>query len=245
MGYARLQLFQEPLAKCRLSSRDWSNLSCFEWNGTLHTIITMPLDWGEILTILFVVFNPLKVIGPFVALTRETQQPFRRQLAMRATFFAAIGVLVAGIMGQRIWANWGIRDAILLLAGGIVWFLVALFMVLQPYIPAFQRDYPVDQPSLALAFKPLAFPTIVTPYGIATLIVLMATMQTVGQQGAVLGLTGAILLLNWVAMIFARSILRLLAVPLELISWVLGILQVAIGLDLIYIALLKLSVIPT
>jgi multiple antibiotic resistance protein len=205
----------------------------------------MPLDWGEILTILFVVFNPLKVLGPFVALTRETQPPFRRQLARRATFFAAIGVVVAGIVGQRIWANWGIRDAILLLAGGIVWFLVALFMVLQPSIPAFQRDYPVDQPSLALAFKPLAFPTIVTPYGIATLIVLMATMQTIGQQGVVLGLTGAILLLNWVAMIFARSILRLLAVPLELISWTLGILQVAIGLDLIYIALVKLRVIPT
>ena len=134
------QLFQEPLAKCRLSRRDWSDLSHFGWNDTLHTIIMMPLDWGEILTILFVVFNPLKVIAPFVALTRETQPPFRRQLARRATFFAAIGVLVAGIMGQRIWANWGIRDAILLLAGGIVWFLVALFMVLQPYLPVFQRD---------------------------------------------------------------------------------------------------------
>jgi len=36
----------------------------------------MPLGWDEILTILFVVFNPLKVIGPFVALTKETQQPF-------------------------------------------------------------------------------------------------------------------------------------------------------------------------
>ena len=73
----------------------------------------------------------------------------------------------------------------------------------------------------------------------------MATMPTIGQQGVVLGLTGAILLLNWVAMIFARPILRLLAIPLELISWVLGVLQVAIGLDLIYIALLSLRVIPT
>jgi multiple antibiotic resistance protein len=206
----------------------------------LHTIITMPLDWSEILTILFVVFNPLKVIGPFVALTRETQQPFRRQLAMRATFFAAIGVLVAGIMGQRILLSWGVKQAILLLAGGIIWFLVALLMVLQPYLPVFQRDFAVDQPSLALAFKPLAFPTIVTPYGIATLIVLLATMKTLEQQEVVLGLIGVILLLNWAAMLFARPILHLFAVPLELVSWVLGVLQVALGLQLIYIALLKL-----
>jgi len=144
----------------------------------------MPLGWDEILTILFVVFNPLKVIGPFVALTKETQQPFRRQLAWRATLFAAIGVITAGIMGQRILLSWGVQQAILLLAGGIIWFLVALLMVLQPYLPAFQRDFSVDQPSLALAFKPLAFPTIVTPYGIATLIVLLATMKTLGQRSA-------------------------------------------------------------
>jgi len=49
------------------------------------------------------------------------------------------------------------------------------------------------------------------------------------------------LLLNWMAMLFARPILRLLAIPLELASWVLGVLQVALGLDLIYIALLKLA----
>src|SRR5436853_107063 len=108
-----------------------------------------------------------------------------------------------------------------------------------------RRDYPVEEPSLALAFKPLAFPTIVTPYGLATFLVLMTTMQTIREQGVILSLTGAILLLNWVAMIFARPILRLLTIPLELLSWVLGVLQVALGLDLIYIALVSLRVIPT
>ena len=70
----------------------------------------------------------------------------------------------------------------------------------------------VDQPSLALAFRPLAFPTIVTPYGIATLIVLLATMKTLEQQEVVLGLIGVILLLNWAAMLFARPILHLFAI---------------------------------
>ncbi len=215
------------------------------WNGTMQDIITTHLTWDKILAILFVVFNPLKVIGPFVTLTRDAEPAFCRRLAWRATLFVAIDVVVAGILGQRILEAWGVRHAILLLTGGVIWFLVALLMILQPYFPVFQRDYAADQPSLALALRPLAFPTIVTPYGIATIIVLMAIMPTLKEQGIVLALTVVMLLLNWVTMIFARPILRLLAIPLELVSWVLGVLQVALGLNLIYIAVLSLSVIPT
>ena len=121
---------------------------------------------------------------------------------------------------------------------------MAIITVLQPYFPALQRSPSVDQPSLALALKPLAFPTIVTPYGLATLIVLLTMLPTLVEQGILLALIVVILLLNWVTMIFARPILRLLAVPLELVSWGLGVLQVAIGLNLIYIAFLNLIVYP-
>jgi multiple antibiotic resistance protein len=210
----------------------------------MQDIITTHLTWDKILAILFVVFNPLKVIGPFVTLTSGAEPAFCRRLAWRATLFVTIDVVVAGILGQRILEAWGIRRAILLLAGGIIWFLVALLTILQPYFPAFQRDHAVDQPSLALALRPLAFPTIVTPYGIATFIVLMAIMPTLEQQGMVLALTVMILLLNWATMVFARPILRLLAIPLELVSWVLGVLQVALALNLIYIAILSLSMTP-
>ncbi len=208
-------------------------------------ILTTPLAWDKILTLLFIVFNPIKVVGPFVTLTRGTQPAFCRQLAWRAILFAAIGVVAAGVLGQRILINWGIQQALLLLAGGIIWFLMALLTVLQPSFPAFQPHPSVEVPSLTLALKPLAFPTIVTPYGIATLIVLMATMQTLGQQGVILALVAIMLLLNWVTMIFAHPILRLFAIPLELISWVLGVLQVTLGLYLISIALVNLHVIPT
>lgn len=196
------------------------------------------------MTILFVVFNPLKVVGRFAALTRGTEEAFRSQLAWRTTLFAAIGVVVGCVMGERTLAGWGVRQAILLLAGGIIWFLIALLAVLRPYFPVVEHETPVNRPSLALALTPLAFPTIVTPYSVATLIVLLATMRTLGEAVVLLALTGAVLLLNWAAMIFARSILRLLAVPLELISWVLGVLQVALALNLIYIALLSLSMPP-
>src|SRR5215469_14426903 len=152
----------------------------------MHSSITIPLPWDKILAILLVVFNPLKVVGPFATLTKDTDQAFCKKLAWRATIFAAIGVVVAGVLGQRILIAWNIPQALLLLAGGIIWFLMALLAILQPPFLTFRHPPSVDQPSLALALKPLAFPTIVTPYGIATLIVLMATMQTPGQQGVLL-----------------------------------------------------------
>ena len=211
----------------------------------MHNIITTPLTWDEILAILFVVFNPLKVVGPFAALTGGCGQAFCKRLAGRATILAGIGVVVAGVLGQRILIAWGVRQALLLLAGGIIWFLMALLTVLQPYLPVIQRYPSAEEPSLALALKPLAFSTIITPYGTATLIVLMATMPTLAMQVVVLALTAVMLLLNWIAMIFAHTIQRLFAIPLELIGWVLGVLQVALGLNLIYIALLHLSVVST
>jgi multiple antibiotic resistance protein len=152
-------------------------------------------------------------------------------------------VVVASVIGQRILVHWGIAQAILLLAGGIIWFLAAPMTVFQPYFPVLQHTPSTDQPSLALALIPLAFPTIVAPYGTATLIVLMATAKTLEQEDVLLILIGVTLLLNLVAMIFVRPILRLLAIPLQLIGWVLGVLQVALALQLIYLALLSLGVI--
>ena len=207
----------------------------------MYKITTASLSWEEVLTILFVVFSPLKVVGPFAAITRDMEPTFCRRLAWRTTLFAAVEVVVATVLGQRILLSWGIRYAVLLLAGGIVWFLIALMMVLQPYLPMLRSQPTFERPSLALAFRPLSFPTIVTPYGVATLIIMVATMPTLGLQILVLALTGVMLLLNWVAMIFARPILHLLALPLELVGWVLGVLQVALALNLIYIAILSLS----
>ena len=89
-------------------------------DSIVHNIITMPLAWDQILAILFVVFAPIQVVGPFVALTRGTDQAFCKQLAWRATVFAAIGVLVAA---SYLTVGWGNH----LVSGGNHYGLAALF----------------------------------------------------------------------------------------------------------------------
>lgn len=63
---------------------------------------------------------------------------------------------------------------VLAIAAGIILFLVALKTIMEQFgssVPSPQQNL---EPSLPLAISPLAFPTIVTPYGVAAVIICMA-----------------------------------------------------------------------
>jgi multiple antibiotic resistance protein len=89
---------------------------------------------------------------------------------------------------------------------------------------------------------PLAFPAIVTPYGIAALIVLLAFSD--GQQGrlTIAAAVVAIMILNLIVMLVARRLAIVLAFVLPILGAVLGVVQVALGLQIINNALQMLGV---
>ena len=82
---------------------------------------------------------------------------------------------------------------------------------------------------MRLAVSPLAFPTIVTPYGVAAVIVFMTLtpdfVRKVRFFAALLGL----MLVNLLAMLFAKQVLKYAGMPMQLLGSVLGIIQVALG----------------
>ena len=194
-------------------------------------------SFGKVFTFLFLTLGPLKIIGPFAEMTRGRDAAFRRELAYRGAAVAAVGLLVAVTIGTRILDKWGISVGALLLTAGIVLFLVALRPVLEQYAghdaraEAAQTAATSEHPSKALAITPLAFPTIVTPYGVAVLILLMA----LGANRAIgiLAVTAAVLGVDLLAMLGADRILRtpFVRTLLLIIGMVLGILQVALGIQ--------------
>jgi len=194
---------------------------------------------GKIFTILFVMLGPFKIIGPFVAMTAGQDRAFKRRLALEATIIAAIGLAVAVTIGTLVLQNWGVSVGALLLTAGIVLFLVALQVVLQQYEPHdhTKEHTPPTTPDLspsALSFSPLAFPTIVTPYGVAVLIVVV-TLRA-GQPGVLLqvfGITAVVLAVDYLAMLSADRILSTPKVrpALGIVGAVLSILQVALGVQ--------------
>jgi multiple antibiotic resistance protein len=126
---------------------------------------------AEAFTFLFVTLGPLNVIVPFATMTKG--RAFAPRLAFKTILVATIALLVAATLGAKTLQAWGISGGALLLAAAAILFLVALQPVLFGYNPggALPSVAAADRaPSESeLAFSPRAFPTIVTPYGLALL----------------------------------------------------------------------------
>lgn len=188
----------------------------------------------KIFVLLFLMLGPIKILIPFVDMTDGADPAFRRRLAARAVLFSAAALGVAGLVGRTMLANFNIPVPVLALTGGLVLFLVALQTVLQQFAGLAQRRADRQPPELKLALSPLAFPIIVTPYGIAAIIVFVALAQDdAALKLAIVEVAAFILLLDWLAMLFAHAILRWFGVVLQVFAVVLGVTQIALGLSVI------------
>ena len=203
------------------------------------------LDLGQILPILILMLGPIKIIGPLFKATNGADATQFRQIVVWATIFSALGLLIAGFLGESILSSYGIPLPILVLSGGIILFLVALRNVLDQFEahepPKGEAKAP-PAAAMKVALMPLAFPAIVTPYGIAALIVLLAFSD--GQEGRLTigAAVVAIMVLNLIVMLAARRLATVLAFVLPILGAVLGVVQVALGLQIINNALQMLGV---
>jgi multiple antibiotic resistance protein len=196
----------------------------------------------QMFALLFLMLGPIKVLVPFMNMTQGTAPEFRRRLATRAILYSAAALGLAGLIGQNTLDNFAVPVPVLALTGGLVLFLVALQTVLQQFQGPMGRTADGPPPTLQLAFSPLAFPTIVTPYGIAATIIFVTLANDIPSKLVVGGLLLAILALDWVAMIFAHVVIRYFGTALQVFAVVLGVTQIAIGLMVILRSLSQLGV---
>ena len=195
------------------------------------------LSLGEAFTFLFVALGPLNVIGPFATFTRGRDAAFKRGLAFRAFLVAAIALLFAATLGAKALQAWGISVGALLLAAGAMLFLVALQPVLAGYSPRggqVQAIPAVPAPSEPeLAFSPLAFPTIITPYGLA-LLILLFTLYPFGSGGlGILAIASFVLALDLLAMLCTDLLAKIPFIKpgLDILGCVMGVLLIALGVQ--------------
>ena len=89
----------------------------------------------------------------------------------------------------------------------------------------------------------ITFPTVVTPYGIAALIVLLANSPDMQRTWLILAILLGVMVLNLLAMLFARKLMGgITAMVLRILGAVLGVLQVALALTMIVRALREIGV---
>ena len=221
----------------------------------------IPLSY--IFIIFFITLGPLKTIPAFAGLTRDMPAQALRSLAARSTLIATIIVLVIALVIRGMLEKWRVSVEALLLAGGILLLISSIQGVLQVSRagtgaghspeggdsdagrPATQATGQMPPPN-ALAVTPLAVPVIVTPIGMVAILAFMNT--SVGNTGLtlkILGLLLVVMALNWLGMFFARPFIRIVgATTMQVIGWIFAVLQAALAVEIILIALSRLGVIP-
>jgi len=216
------------------------------WRKVADDIATAPTTNKatafNLFIIFFVTLGPLKIIPAFVQLTAHADAALRRQMAFRSTLLATVVILSVAIIGQNMVRVWRVQLPALMLAAGILLFLVSLNMVMIQY-GAMMGTKPVasksahspDPPSLEAVVSPLTFPTILPPFGIAIALTIVVGVSQLGLNTTpVLGLLLLVMLLNLLGMLAARPILGFLKpVTLQVLGFALAVMQLALGIEFI------------
>jgi multiple antibiotic resistance protein len=90
----------------------------------------------------------------------------------------------------------------------------------------------------------LTFPLVVTPYGVAALVAVLSASQDSGRTQMILGIAAGIMVLNLLAMLSARAVMQgMFAMTLRVVGAVLGVLQVALAVELVIRGLQELEIV--
>ncbi|GAB3341237.1 MarC family protein [Marilutibacter aestuarii] len=198
------------------------------------------LGYDNIFLVLFIMLGPIKAMGDYFLATRELPGPQVRTLALKVFALSTLTILLAGVVGSALLQKWQITAPVMQLVAGIVFFMVAIRMVLAQYGTAAPPPPAADAPPGAATMH-LVFPVTITPYGIAAVITLMALSHGADRSLRILGLTVLVMVLNLLALLTMRFIMKWIGmIPLKILSAVLGILQVALAAQVIVGALWKI-----
>ncbi len=195
---------------------------------------------------LFVVLDPIGLVLPFIALTRQETSAGRRSIALICVVVAG-GILMAFmVVGQVLLDLMGVSIASLQIAGGLLLLLVGIKMVMgevndQGPEPAEESDIELAESFQAtgveasVAVFPLAMPLLAGPGAITTVILLTdKTQYTPFEQVETLGIMIGVLGFTYLALMLADRIQHYLGpVGVTVITRILGLILAAFAVEMI------------
>jgi multiple antibiotic resistance protein len=185
-----------------------------------------PFSLSEVFTYLFVMLGPLRAIGPFSRITAGLYAVALRRAAIVSASMSTVVLIIGTFVGSAILSKWAVSDGALAFAGGLIFLLVALPMVISAPSPAREPDEsPTPRKGLGLYRELTA--TLVTPFGLAALVLFVRL--TPSQTGPILAVLVAVMILDLIAMLFARPLLKYLSIPPEALGMIFSVLQVALA----------------
>jgi len=185
--------------------------------------------------------GPLRTIPVFYGLTRENPGSYRARAAVLATLMAGAIIALVVLFGVSTIQSWQVSVAALNIAIGILLIRGTFFTltILEPgrmeaTVKRESRDgKPVS--AAALAFSPIAAPTIVTPTGVVTVVLFLLLAQGDAALEHQIYLVLLLMLgLNLLGMLLADFIMRYIRpIVLAVIGWVFAAMQAALAVEVI------------
>lgn len=195
-----------------------------------------------VLTIFFMLLGPARLIPALGDVMRGADEAFERAVAWRAALIAAGLLAVVALMGSAMLGRFQISGEGLRIAGGLVILLSAL-VALFTHGGTSNGVVPGTRP-LRHAVTPVVNPVIVTPAGVASVMIFrMLEPEYPGIGTAVALALGIVLVLDFLVMHFHSAIQRALwPMPvIRLLGAMLMFVQVCLGVETILGALQKLT----
>lgn len=188
---------------------------------------------GKLFPLLFNMMGPIGLIPSFATLTAKMSEADRSTVANRAAFLALVSLALAVFLGAVMLESWSISNGSLVLAGGVIVAVTALLPIVsrggEPAPSAKEQQSPRQ-----LAVSPLAFPIMVSPRAVAILIIFVAYFPTMDGKLTVLAVAALMMGLNLLGMRYAHAFMAKIGMtPLLVLGAVFGVLQVALGIEMI------------
>lgn len=189
----------------------------------------------EIFTFFFIMLGPLKLLGPFAQEAKALPDAEVHKIALQAFLLSAIALIVCGYIGKSLLINWNIPVPVLALTSGLIFFYIAFMMIVKPK----KEERPTNPQQPRPTGLGAALSLIVTPYGAATLIGLLAIAEgDMKRELVIFAALIGVLLFDFLAMFFIHRIMnKVVMLIMQLLGVVLGVLQAALALNMIYASL--------
>ena len=200
----------------------------------------------EIILLLLATLGPLKVTIVCATLTAGTSAEFLKRVALRSVLVALTVCIVFALLGEAILKVFHVSIPAFQIGGGIIVMLFSIEMAMGKKTNDANADHSPVEPSIDIAAYPLAVPLMASISGLVAIVSLIAQMDN--DPAGLLFLSGviaAIMGLNYVCLRSSRIIVKALGpAALTVTSTIMGIILVALSVELIYMGLVGFGLVP-
>ena len=160
----------------------------------------------DLFILLLIGMGPKVALVPFLDLTANMEDETRRRVVRQMVRTAVVVALILVLLGAFLMRLLHISPGAVSIAGGIVFMLLALHMILSAGKSQDHAEKASDRDPMQMALYPLAVPFLLNPAGIAVLVITSGEIDSLLFLAIVLGL---VLLMGAIDLLVFSNIGRL------------------------------------